>query len=267
MSDMRLVIATHKQYRMPDDPIYLPLHVGHAGKQDIGYLGDDTGENISEYNSRFYELTGLYWAWKNLDADYIGLVHYRRHFTTQSRLSRLGKDKFSCVLKGEELRDILEKYDLILPKERKYYIESLYSHFCYHGPDSNKIALEVLRQVIQEYQPEYTVALETVMARSHGHMFNMFIMKKELLDAYCSWAFPILFELDKRLMEYSNRRFAGVIGEFMLDIWNEKAQIPYKELPVIFIEKQNWLIKGGRFLYRKIFSKHDRGGSMNGISI
>ena len=84
---VKIVVATHKKYKMPKDEMYLPLHVGAAGKVDacgnpldLGYQKDNTGDNISGKNASFCELTGLYWAWKNLDADYIGLAHYRRHF-------------------------------------------------------------------------------------------------------------------------------------------------------------------------------------------
>ena len=68
---------------MPKDEMYLPVHVGAEGKDDIGYQKDNTRDNISVKNPFFCELTGLYWAWKNLDADYIGLAHYRRHFTSK----------------------------------------------------------------------------------------------------------------------------------------------------------------------------------------
>ena len=49
--------------------MYLPVQMGHAIHPGIGYIGDDTGENISERNGNFCELTGLYWAAKNLDSD------------------------------------------------------------------------------------------------------------------------------------------------------------------------------------------------------
>ena len=77
MDDIKVIVATHKKYRMPEEKMYLPLHVGAEGKQSIGYIGDNTGDNISIKNPYYCELTGLYWAWKNLDAKYIGLVHYR----------------------------------------------------------------------------------------------------------------------------------------------------------------------------------------------
>lgn len=71
--NIKIIVAAHKPYRMPDDPMYLPLHVGHVGKSDLGWQGDDSGDNISHKNTNYCELTGLYWAWKNLDADVIVL--------------------------------------------------------------------------------------------------------------------------------------------------------------------------------------------------
>ena len=69
---VKIVVATHKKYKMPTDEMYLPLHVGAAGKVDacgnpldLGYQKDNTGDNISGKNASFCELTGLYWAWKN----------------------------------------------------------------------------------------------------------------------------------------------------------------------------------------------------------
>ena len=94
--DIKIIVAAHKKYWMPDDDMYLPLHVGAEGKTDengqpldLGYTKDNTGDNISSKNANYCELTGMYWAWKNLDADYIGLAHYRRHFSN----GKSGKDK------------------------------------------------------------------------------------------------------------------------------------------------------------------------------
>ncbi|MBP5744203.1 MAG: DUF4422 domain-containing protein, partial [Oscillospiraceae bacterium] len=74
-----VIVATHKEYPMPVDPLYLPVQAGRALHAPLAYTGDDTGENISGKNKNFCELTCLYWAWKNLDADAVGHCHYRRY--------------------------------------------------------------------------------------------------------------------------------------------------------------------------------------------
>ena len=121
---VNIIIATHKKYDMPKYKSYLPIHVGKEGKKEIGFKGDNTGKNISLKNPYFCELTGLYWAWKNLKVDYVGLAHYRRHFKGKTK----SKDKFEQVLSDKEINELLRKNDIILPKKRNYYIEKLYKH-------------------------------------------------------------------------------------------------------------------------------------------
>lgn len=257
--DIKILVATHKKYRMPEDNIYLPVWVGAEGRQSFGFQRDDAGENISSTNPRMCELTAIYWAWKNLDADYIGLVHYRRHFTIAKKIRRLKmKDKFPIILSKEEAEKILKQYNLILPNKRKYYIESIRSHFI-HLPYTYEKDLNVLGKTIKELAPDYFDAYETVMNRSWAHMFNMFVMKKEYFDKYCGWMFPILQEVDRRIdvKGYTpmEARTVAYFGEFMLDIWNEKNRIPYKEVDVMFMERQNWIIKITTFIWRKLWGK------------
>lgn len=233
---------------MPKDDIYLPLHVGKAGKADIGFQGDDTGENISEKNPNFCELTGLFWAWKNLDADYIGLAHYRRHFTVKGKKG----SKEQRIINTAELNKILKKYDVVLPTLRNYYIETNYSQYVHAHHEED---LTVTRQIIQEKYPEYIPAYDDIMKKTCGHRFNMFIMKKDKFDAYCKWLFDILFELEKRLdiSDYNKNdsRVFGFVSERLLDVWINTNHICYVDQPYIFMEKQNWVAKGFNFLKRK----------------
>ena len=250
-----IIVATHKKYRMPGDSLYLPVHVGAEGKTDesgapldLGYVKDNTGDNISIKNKNYCELTGLYWAWKNLDADYIGLAHYRRHFTV-----RRGGDKWQRPISRAELEGLLGKNEVIMPKKRNYFIETNYSQYVHAH---HAIDLETTRQIISEHCPEYLRAYDRSMKRTTGHRFNMFIMKRDKFDAYCEWLFDILFELEKRLdiSEYSanDARVFGFVSERLIDPWLETNHIKYKEIPYVFMEKQNWLVKGGNFLKRKI---------------
>ena len=249
--NIKIMVAAHKPYWMPKDSVYLPVHVGKEGKDDIGYQGDNTGENISKKNPNYCELTAIYWAWKNLDADYIGLVHYRRYFTKKEARSVEGKRK--QVLSSKDWESILTNTPIVVPGKRKYYVESNRSHYIHaHHAEG----LEELERIIHEQYPEYVPAMKKVMNRTWAHMFNMFVMDKKHYDAYCEWMFAILAEIEKNvdISTYSayEARIYGFVSELMLDIWLEKNNLPYHEQNVSFMEKQNWLKKGGAFIARKV---------------
>ena len=245
----KIIVATHKKYWIPDDPIYLPVHVGAEGKESLGYQPDNNGENISWKNANYCELTGLYWAWKNMQADYLGLAHYRRHFSN----GKIFINKKAQVINQASLEHKLGKASVLLPKPRHYWIETNYSQYvhAHHAAD-----LDTTRDIISEQCPEYLPAFDAVMKRTTGHRFNMFVMKRELLDRYCEWLFRILFELEGRLdiSNYSKNdaRVFGFVGERLLDVWLETNKQPYIELPYVFMEKQNWFVKGTRFIERKL---------------
>lgn len=252
MKNVKIIIATHKHYRIPESKFYIPVHVGKEGKKDLGYIGDNSGINISIKNPYFCELTGLYWARYNLEADYIGLVHYRRYFQGKTR----SKDKFETILTSSEIESALNINDIILPKKRKYYIETIYSHYAHtlHAQD-----LDITKDIIEDICPEYLLSFNTVMKRKSAHMFNMFIMKKEYLEDYCDWLFKILFELEKRIDISSYNSFEsrvfGRVSEILLDVWLHKNQYDYTEVPVVYMGSVNWIKKGFAFLKAKFFNK------------
>ncbi len=255
MTTIAIIVATQTKYRMPDDGIYIPLQVGAEGEPDIGYARDDAGENISEKNANYCELTGLYWAWKNVNADYIGLVQYKRYFAAGK-----GSDKWKRVASCDDVMRILKETDVILPKKRDYYIETTYSQYvhAHHAAD-----LDITREIIAEIYPDYLPAFDRNMKKSAGHKFNMFIMRKDIMNAYCEWLFSVLAELEARLdiSGYSqyNARVFGFVAERLLDVWIDTNKISYKEMPVVYMERQNWIVKGGKFLLRKVKGSLNKG--------
>ncbi len=240
MPDVKIIVAAHKLYDMPADRIYLPVHVGSEGKDPLPYQLDNEGENISAKNPGYCELTGLYWAWKNLDCDYLGLVHYRRHFTVRSAAYRRKHTPMECVLSGRELRVLIPKYSIIVPKKRRYYIETLYSHYAHTHYGEH---LELTRQIIAEKHPDDLAAFDYVMNQTSGYMFNMFIMEKSLSDAYCVWLFDILGELETRMAghEYSayQGRFYGRVSEILFNVWLEGRTEAVKEIGYLPMEKED----------------------------
>ena len=256
---VKVIVATNNKYRMPSDEMYLPVHVGAAGKKSIGYQRDDEGENISGLNPYFCEITGLFWAWKNLEADYIGLVHYRRHFSFHP----LRRDKWRAVLKKEDIERYLGAIKVFVPKKRRYFIETLYSHYAH---THYAVQLDETRKIIEQRYPEYLHSFDMVMKKRGGYMFNMMIMDRELLDEWCSWLFSVLFELKERLGEESltpfHRRYCGRISEIIFNVWlqqNKSAgkirRCEIKEIPVIHMEGINWRKKGTAFLKAKFLGK------------
>ena len=257
MNDVKIIVATHKEYEMPKSNMYIPVYVGAEGKATIlNYQRDDEGDNISEKNPYFCELTGLYWAWKNLNADFIGLAHYRRHFTVAKKLPKDVSGRISKAVNNEEINKLLSEHDIILPKKRNYYIENLYDHYKHTLYIEN---LDETRKIIEEKYPEYIPEFDKLHKRTSAHMFNMFIMKKEILNDYCTWLFSILFELEKRtdVSKYDSfhARFLGRISELLLDVWINTNNLKYAEEKVISIEKVNWLKKGKAFLVAKFMGK------------
>ncbi len=256
MKNIKILIAAHKKNRLPDDPMYLPVHVGAEGKESIGYQGDNTGEHISDRNPQFCELTALYWGWKNLDAEYLGLAHYRRHFMGK----RTSKDPFERIITSAEVDALLDDTDIIVTKKRRYYIETVYSHYIH---TLHEETLDTTRDVIEQLYPEYLSSFDTCMKHTYMHAFNMFIMRKELLDEYCQWLFDILFEVTDRLKdrEYTpfHARYPGRLGELLLDVWLKHKGYDYKEVPFVYTEPVNRLKKGFYFLRAKFFKvKYER---------
>lgn len=247
---VKIIVATHKNVKMPTDPLYLPVFVGKDLHPNVNHTfqGDNTGDNISKENAHYNELTAIYWGWKNLDVDALGLVHYRRY------LSLNKKKSLNAVLTEPQAQELLKQYDIILPQRRNYYIETNESHYLHaheHEP------FNVMRKVIQEDYPEYADAFETVMKRTWAHMFNMFIMKKQPLDEYLTWMFDVLHKVEAQIdiSSYSTyeQRVYGFLSELLLDVWLEKhPQYKTHDVKYVFMEHTNWLVKGGNFLKRKI---------------
>lgn len=212
-----MLVATHKAVSIPSDSLYVPIHVGHAlNPVNIGYQPDSEGANISSLNRSYCELTALYWAWRNLDCDAVGLSHYRRYFVGD----QTGPNGTS-ILSAHEAADLLRTNDVVLARRRNYVIETIDSHYrhAHHGTD-----LDALKRVLGDLEPKYIPAYETVFGGRSLSLYNMFLMRKELFDQYSSWLFPILSSTSDEIGDESTRsayqqRTLGYIGERLLNIW------------------------------------------------
>lgn len=215
MKETAIYVMTHKRFHHENLPqIYIPLHVGAAISDDLGYLRDDTGDNISAKNRNYCELTGLYWMWKHASADIVGLCHYRRYFSTMP-LDR----KLKYILPQQRIALILEKADIILPYP-VYYRMTVGEQYRTEHMERD---YQLTREAIQKVAPDYITDYDAVMGGHTYSQCNMFIMNKTRTDQYCRWLFSVYDYMEKYvdLEGYSKyqARMYGFMSERLLNVW------------------------------------------------
>lgn len=233
--DIKIYQVTHKKFNPVCGELYQPIHAGKQGKMDLGYPGDAEGDNISALNDKINECTALYWIWKNDSTEYVGLNHYRRLFC--SAVNR------EWMLQGFEVQILLEQYDIIVAAAydtgRLPVLESMRYQVCEEALDN---AYNVLQDIFQKRKKRDYQAFQYVM---NGYMLypcNMFITSRRIMEEYCEWLFPVLFEMVEKVEiketwdDYS-KRILGFFAERLLTVWIVQHDFKIKELPVLFLDQ------------------------------
>lgn len=175
-------------------------------------ITDCEGENISAKNRQFCELTGLYWIWKNACEDYVGLVHYRRHF--------LLPDNWVKRMTGNKVDVILPVPLYVAPNIAENYRER------HTASDWDYLMRYFMKNLPEEYE-----AADRIFSGNLYSPCNMLIARKEVLDNLCEWMFPILFAMEAHGGEkedsYQNR-YPGFISERLITYFFESRGEIYR---------------------------------------
>lgn len=238
---IRIFVSAHKPVELFDSQVFQPVQVGASRTDErfIWALRDDEGGNISDLNPMYCELTTQYWAWKNVDADYIGFCHYRRYFDfsdTSHEENAYGEviddyidivSQREYMLEDAHIRKVVKNYDVITtPVEdiRSYMGENSTIRSQYDA--APKLFVEDLDRVIDilvARHPEYEQDAKAFLAGHTGRFCNMFIMKKQIFHDYCAWLFPLLEEFvasaDMNLYSKEGLRTPGHLAERLLNIY------------------------------------------------
>ncbi len=232
-----IYVITHKDFdRSILKEGYKTLQVGAYKGHINADVFDDSGENISEKNSSYCELTGLYWLWKNCTDEYIGITHYRRYFSRSFGNKNIASYK--------DLLRKLKDHDCIVPYIGKLPM-SVEPMYCRHSGYQKD--LDNLKSIIKSLYPDYVQDYESIMKGKSLYFFNMMVCKKELFDEYCDWLFSILFELEKitdisGYGAYQSRIF-GFLSERLLNVWIRHKQLNVAEVGVINSEEKSKSLK------------------------
>ena len=272
----------HKPYRQSRTDCLVPVHAGRAvaaerskdGTLDAEALawlrgnatGDDTGENISAANRNLNEFTALYWAWKNQaslgNPQYFGLMHYRRHFIVD--FDPAGRTYGEVLgLTAEKVRSCVDRHGTCC----RFFSRAA------SGSVADKLKagewgsgawpyLEKACAIIRRRSEEdCRWVTETVNGHETGGLCSMFLMKKDVFDAYCAWLLPVLTELwrsiDWTAVPESEQRAAGWCGEILTSVWlhHHAKSHPVGELPVFSQESVEKRISPFRYVRRKLVER------------
>lgn len=262
VADIKILVACHKCAYVPTMPLLYPIQVGAAlaDKCLEGMLHDDKGDNISIRNRSFCELTAIYWAWKNLSADYYGLFHYRRYLAFDNSLKtdewgnvdvdRITEDtlnKFGII--EDKMRKSISENDAVVVRARKYTrFNSVAGHRTVYDeydavPYQHQKDLDVALEILLEKYPAYRPYANQYMKSNSAFECNMFILRRDIFRDYCEWLFDILFEAERRIdiAQYTceETRVFGYLAERLCGIYFTRLKAEkYRilELPKIYIK-------------------------------
>lgn len=243
---INIVQCHHKKSEFIKNEIIQPIHVGAAlSKGNLEYcIRDDEGENISYKNPNWCELTALYWQWKNVDADYYGLFHYRRLLSFNHREGVYNEidlsDRVTTKhhLNQNEIKKLCKNFDIITSPYFDIHPMGLndqkltsYEFYC---RDHCKSDLDKLLEIVKKENINFYAALVQSLEHKKACFGNIQIMKKKYFDEYCNILFPILFLLEKEIdiKEYDSyqKRVYGFLAERMLNAYVLYAKQKYNNL-------------------------------------
>lgn len=207
------MVCNHRDKIIESTPVekwIVPIQAGAANTSAVlAEIRDDQGtDNLSERNYNYCELSAAYWIWRNIDAKYIGLCHYRRKFAlTEEQIEGLiTMDIDICVpLPG-----------LLSPSVRDGYIHNVPSNPWYEE-DLNRMI-----QAIAVCRPQYLECAKEVLAERNFIHYNMLIAKREIFYDWCDFWYPVLQWVEAGYEKegiYRQDRYLGFLGEVLTTIF------------------------------------------------
>ncbi len=171
---------------------------------------DAFGENISDKNGNYCELTALYWIWKNIlkyaehhTCEYYGLYQYRRMLHIEdSDIEKIAANEVDVILPFPTMHEPdIREHPMRYIKEADW---------------------QAMLEALEELEPAYAEAFKEVQKQPYLYNYNILAAKKEILNDYCAWLFPILQRTEElscpRGWERSDR-YIGYMGENLLTLY------------------------------------------------
>lgn len=268
MSEIKIAVACHKPSVLPKNNLFVPVQVGafHAKKKIDGMRQDNEGENISEKNPNYCELTAQYWLWKNIEADYYGLCHYRRFLAfkdpgvkrnLRNQIDATIPDQYNFERFGLEdeilMKKEIESADLVIGDTQsvpQLYTprgvqSSAYQHWVKHDRALiMKKDLDTMLSILNQVSPKIGRAAKEYLSGKNFLGFNCFIAKKELFNELCEIEFKTLELLEKKI-DFTNynqqlTRIYGFMAEIISSSYfyyiEKSGKYTVKHVPLVYFK-------------------------------
>lgn len=249
-NDKLKIMCLYYKDILVDTSIY-PFFNIQCGKDSteitLDMQGDNDGNELSKVNKYWSEITGMYWAWKNLPkSKYVGLCSYRRFFNFKNSVKpvELVKTEFAqrrlAEIDYDNIDEIFATKDIILPVPYTY----AWSIRRVCSKNYNDADFDKLEEHIKKNNPEYYPAYKSVMYDSNsvvGH--NMYVMKWDDFQEYCAWVFSILFAMKKKInpedYPINKVRVFGYMHELLLPVYVKHKKMKVHRSQILWVDN-NW---------------------------
>ena len=242
---VKIFVVHHKVSNVFRNSVFEPIQTGADFTGiDLGFLKDNTGDNIAVKNPFWGELTAWYWVLKNWlpvhpEVTSVGFCHYRRVLDITSR-AKAGKNPFkpiswkgfekkfqSQAYSAELFEQMTHEYDVFLPGKdslmsfRHNFIGNVYDQFVAVHPESvldKCVDFAIKRELASPAQ------VRMVLGSSGFHSCLNFILRRDLFESLSNWMFQLLACVDvnsyKNLdLSYNEIRAPAFVAERFFDIW------------------------------------------------
>ena len=224
---VKIFVIGHKKTSVAKSKYLIPLQAGTYDNGEIeGMLHDNEGDNISDKNKYYCELTAQYYAWKNIDADYYGFFHYRRYLSLVEKAHKRPHafynkidDKLVFKLKIDDVERVVKGRDVLIPYPEDMHL-SIKNHYLSSPEHVNKDAIDHVMEIIIKKNPEME---KDILFYLHENTCliskNMYIMSKEFADGYFTFLFDVLKEYDETYASEILPRTQGFLAERIFAIY------------------------------------------------
>ena len=198
----------YPEYGIESNSLWVPLQCGAelTGNYRDDSLRDNTGDNISNWNQAYAELTGIYWTWRNRKSDYVLFNQYRR--------------RWENLHPGFNPKKFFDDYDaMATPCIVPTSVEWQFRHF--HSDEMYELMKSTVLEMHPDYQKSWIQHIENNQLLYYSN--GMFFRWRDF-DAYCNFLFPILDAIRVKLgwntpEDIDKPLLFGYISERLYTLW------------------------------------------------